>query len=192
MTGIQPMKLIQRHSSWLPAFSLLATAMAHPGQARAASLLDYDTRRLGSDERVNLANEYVGKVVLVVNTASRCAFTGQYEGLETLYAKYRDRGLIVLGFPSNDFGGQEPDGEKRIKDFCRLTYSIRFPMFAKTRVRKGQADPFFDRLAVAAGRYPKWNFHKYLLDRDGQVVDDYLSFTSPRRGTLVKAIESLL
>jgi glutathione peroxidase len=141
---------------------------------------------------VNLKEAYGGKVVLIVNTASKCAFTGQYEGLEELYARYRDRGLVVLGFPSNDFGGQEPGSEAQIKDFCRLTYSVKFPMFAKTEVKKGKADPLFTALAESAGRYPKWNFHKYLLDREGRVVDNYLSFTSPQSATIVDAVEKLL
>jgi len=155
-------------------------------------LLDFDARRLGGEETVNLKEAYGGKVVLIVNTASKCAFTGQYEGLEALYAKYRDRGLVVLGFPSNDFGAQEPGTEAQIKDFCRLTYSVKFPMFAKTGVRKGKADPLFQALAEAAGRYPKWNFHKYLIGRDGRLVDNYLSFTSPQSSTIVNAVEELL
>lgn len=155
-------------------------------------LLDHEARRLNSDEMVNLKDAYAGKVVLVVNTASKCAFTGQYEGLEALYATYRDRGLVVLGFPSNDFGGQEPGSEKQIQDFCRLTYSVKFPMFAKTTVKKGNADPLFEGLADAAGRYPKWNFHKYLIDRDGRMVDNFLSFTSPQSDTVIEAIERTL
>ena len=155
-------------------------------------LLDFDVRRLGSDATLNLKAAYAGKVILNVNTARQCALTGQYEGLEALYAKYRDRGLVVLGFPSNDFGGQEPGTETQIRDFCRLTYSIKFPMFAKTQVRKGKADPLFQALAEAAGRYPKWNFHKYLIGRDGRLVDNYLSFTSPQSETIVNAVEELL
>ena len=155
-------------------------------------LLDHDTRRLGSEETVNLKEAYGGKVVLVVNTASRCAYTGQYEGLEALYAKYQDRGLVVLGFPSNDFGGQEPGTEAQIKEFCRLTYSVKFPMFAKTQVKKGAADPFFTGLGETAGRYPKWNFHKYLIGRDGRLVDDYLSRTSPQSDEILNAVEALL
>jgi glutathione peroxidase len=179
-------------------FKSLAMAMALGlGSAQAeplatGSLLDFDARRLGGDDVVNLQATYGGKVVLVVNTASQCAFTGQYEGLEALYAKYRDRGLVVLGFPSNDFGGQEPGTEQQIKEFCRLTYSVKFPMFAKTKVRKGDADPFFQGLGEAAGRFPQWNFHKYLIDRDGRLADDFLSFTSPESDTVIEAIERLL
>ena len=172
-------------------------AIAIAGSVGAASptgpdLLDHDVRRLGSDEVVNLRQAYGGKVILIVNTASKCAFTGQYEGLEALYDKYRERGLVVLGFPSNDFGQQEPGTEQQIQDFCRLTYSVKFPMYAKTHVRKGRADPLFTDLAEAAGRYPKWNFHKYLLDRHGRMVDNFLSITSPDSRTITKAIEKLL
>ena len=155
-------------------------------------LLNHEVRRLNSVETVNLQAAYGGKVVLVVNTASKCAFTGQYEGLEALYARYRDRGLVVLGFPSNDFGGQEPGSEQQIRDFCRLTYSVRFPMFAKTRVSEGKADALFTRLAESAGRYPMWNFHKYLIGRDGRLVGDYPSVTAPQSDTLISAIEGQL
>jgi glutathione peroxidase len=172
-------------------FSFLGLGGAQAGTMQG-HLLDHEARRLNSDETVNLKEAYAGKVVLVVNTASKCAFTGQYEGLEALYAKYRDRGLVVLGFPSNDFGGQEPGNEQQIQDFCRLTYSVEFPMFAKTRVKKGSADPLFEGLAEAAGRYPKWNFHKYLVDREGRLVDNFLSFTSPQSGAVIKSIENTL
>jgi len=155
-------------------------------------LLDVEVRRLGSDERINLKETFGGKVILIVNTASKCAFTGQYEGLEALYDRFRDRGLVVLGFPSNDFGAQEPGTEVQIQDFCRLTYSVKFPMFAKTRVRKGNADPLFTGLGETAGRYPKWNFHKYLIGRDGRLVDNFLSFTSPQSRTVISAVEELL
>lgn len=160
--------------------------------AAGDGLLDHDVRRLGNDEIVNLRQAYAGKVVLVVNTASRCAYTGQYEGLEALYAKYRDRGLVVLGFPSNDFGNQEPGTEKQIQDFCRLTYGVKFPMFAKTRVKQGDADPLFKGLAEAGGGYPRWNFHKYLLDREGRMVEAFPSRVSPQSGTLIEAVERLL
>jgi len=184
------MKPVQFRIKMLTVLTIfgLGPVQAAPQQ----DLLDHDTRRLGSEETVNLKETYGGKVVLVVNTASKCAFTGQYEGLEALYAKYRDRGLVVLGFPSNDFGGQEPGTEAQIKDFCRLTYSVKFPMFAKTQVKKGAADPLFRSLGEAAGRYPKWNFHKYLIARDGRLVDNYLSWTSPQSDRIVKAVEELL
>jgi glutathione peroxidase len=186
------MKAVHIHAIAPLVLAALLVAASTLAAATPTDLLDHEVRRLNSDETVNLADAYSGKVVLVVNTASRCAFTDQYEGLEALYATYRDRGLVVLGFPSNDFGNQEPGSEKEIQDFCRLTYSVRFPMFAKTTVTKERADPLFKGLGEAAGRYPKWNFHKYLLDREGRLVDNYLSQTSPQSRTLVDAIESLL
>jgi glutathione peroxidase len=160
--------------------------------AAASSLLDHEVRRLDSDEVINLGEAFDGKVVLAVNTASRCAFTRQYEGLEALYATYRDRGLVILGFPSNDFAGQEPGSEAEIKDFCRLTYGVSFPMFAKTRVQEGAADQLFNALGEAAGRYPQWNFHKYLIARDGSLAGDFVSLVGPQSQTLVQAIEELL
>lgn len=184
------MKSVHFQIKMLTLLTIFGFGPVH-GEPRT-DLLDVEVRRLGSDEVVNLRQEYGGKVVLIVNTASKCAFTGQYEGLEALYANYRDQGLVVLGFPSNDFGNQEPGTEAQIQDFCRLTYSIKFPMFAKTQVKKGIADPLFTALGETAGRYPKWNFHKYLIDRDGRLVDNYLSFTSPQSRTIVKAVEELL
>ena len=186
---MKPLKHLFRSASLL---AFLASSGLQATTAPAVGLLDHDARRLNSDEIVNLKEAYGGKVILVVNTASKCAFTDQYEGLEALYETYEGKGLVVLGFPSNDFGGQEPGTEKQIQNFCRLTYGIRFPMFAKTSVTKDYADPFFTGLAEAAGRYPKWNFHKYLIDRDGRLVDDYLSSTSPQNNTLIEAIEALL
>ncbi|MBK1717467.1 glutathione peroxidase [Thiocystis violacea] len=173
----------------LAAMSATATA----GDAKTcSSLLDLDVRRLAGDEVVNLCDLYQGQVILVVNTASKCGFTPQYEGLERLYGKYRERGLVVLGFPSNDFANQEPASEQEIQSFCRLTYSVEFPMFEKVGVKKGKAAPLFDRLAAAGAPYPKWNFYKYLIDRNGNLVDYYTSITTPESGKVVKAIEKLL
>ncbi|MEJ2440131.1 MAG: glutathione peroxidase [Gammaproteobacteria bacterium] len=155
-------------------------------------LLDVVVRRLNDQQAVNLAQDYRDKVLLIVNTASQCAFTSQYEGLEQLYARYRARGLVVLGFPSNDFANQEPGDEADIQQFCRLTYGVKFPMFAKTRVRKGDADPLYQRLGEAAGEYPQWNFHKYLVDRQGRLVASFASGTRPGNKKLQDLIESLL
>jgi glutathione peroxidase len=176
------------------SIALLAIGWSNIGAATegCAPALDFEKRRLAGDERVSLCAEYQGKVIMIVNTASKCAFTGQYEGLEALYRRYKERGFVVLGFPSNDFGNQEPGSEKEIQKFCRLTYSVDFPMFAKIRVRKGAADPLFQRLADETGAYPSWNFYKYLIDRNGNVVDYYSSVTSPESAKVVEAIESLL
>ncbi|MDH3336287.1 MAG: glutathione peroxidase [Gammaproteobacteria bacterium] len=160
--------------------------------ASAGALLDQDFRRLASDEVVNLADEYAGKVVLVVNTASKCGNTPQYDGLEKLYSEYGDAGLVVLGFPSNDFMGQEPGTEAEIQEFCRLTYKLRFPMFEKVTVKKGNAHPFFNRLAADAGTHPTWNFHKYLIGRDGRLIAQFSPRTQPYNDDLVAEIKSAL
>jgi glutathione peroxidase len=177
----------------LATLTLCISALAAaPAGAACPATLDFDKRRLDSDEEVNLCERYRGKVVLVVNTASKCGFTPQYEGLERLFERYHDRGLVVLGFPSNDFGGQEPGSENQIQAFCRLTYGVRFPMFEKTRAAEGGADPLYRALASEAGEYPRWNFHKYLLDREGRVAGSFPSQVRPEDPRLVRAIEELL
>lgn len=152
----------------------------------------YLKRQLDSDQVDNLCERFRGQVMLVVNTASRCAFTDQYEGLESIYAKYQDRGLVVIGFPSNDFANQEPGSEDKIKQFCRLTYGVQFPMYEKTRVVGESADPFYQALSLAAGKAPGWNFHKYLINRKGELIGSYSSFVDPESSTLTDAIEGLL
>jgi glutathione peroxidase len=143
-------------------------------------------------ERPRALCEFAGKVLLVVNTASECGYTPQYEGLEALYRKFRERGLVVLGFPSNDFGGQEPGGNKDIAAFCVNQYAIDFPMFAKTSVRGAQANPLFAELARATGAAPRWNFHKYLVDRSGREVISFDTKVAPGDPQLLAAIERLL
>lgn len=133
--------------------------------------------------------EYAGKVVLVVNTASQCGYTPQYEGLEALYRKYRERGLVVLGFPANDFGGQEPGSNKEIAAFCVNQYAIDFPMFAKIDLK---TSPLYADLAKATGTAPRWNFHKYLIDRSGKHVQSFDTKVDPNDPKLVKQIEALL
>ncbi len=155
-------------------------------------LLDQNFRQLAGDETINLADEYKGKVVLVVNTASKCGNTNQYEGLEKLFQEYGDDGLVVLGFPSNDFMGQEPGTEKDIQSFCRLTYGIKFPMFEKTSVKEANAHPFFKQLAAVSGTYPTWNFHKYLIGRDGNLIAEFSPRTKPYNDMVVSAIQAAL
>lgn len=155
-----------------------------------SSLLDFDMKSLGENNHVNLCQAYQGKVILVVNTASRCAYTDQYDALEKLYSRYRDDGLVVLGFPSNDFGNQEPGSEKQIKHFCRMTYGVRFPMFSKTHVTQNNAHPFYEGLAQASGTYPRWNFHKYLIDANGQLVGSYRSSMEPFDDVIISDIEN--
>lgn len=169
-----------------------ATNAAVPAAAAGAcpASLNFRFPRLQDEAPQNLC-QYAGKVVLVVNTASYCGFTPQYEGLEALYGKYRERGLVVLGFPSNDFS-QEPGSEKEISDFCYNTYGVKFPMLGKTHVRGGEANPMYALLARETGTAPKWNFYKYLIDRNGQVVGSYDSKTKPDDKQLVGKIEQLL
>ena len=157
-----------------------------------SGLLDIDVRKLNDKQMINLCESYQGKVLLIVNTASRCAYTNQYESLEKLYNRYKDDGLVVLGFPSNDFGHQEPGSETEIREFCSVTYGVDFPMFAKTRVTERHADPLYQRLAAAAGTYPKWNFHKYLIGPEGELVASYQSALDPLDVKVVSAVEEQL
>ncbi|AJW44049.1 glutathione peroxidase [Ralstonia mannitolilytica] len=166
-----------------------AATAQDPAPACPASL-NFRVNRLQDDARQDLC-QYAGRVVLVVNTASYCGYTHQYEGLEALYARYRDKGLTVLGFPSNDFQ-QEPGNSKQIADFCYNTYGVKFPMFSKTAVVGAGASPLYTWLAAQTGQPPKWNFHKYLLDRNGRVAAVFPSSVEPTDPTLVKRIEALL
>lgn len=167
------------------AASLARSAPACP------SLLEHDFPRLQDEKRKNLC-QYAGSVVLVVNTASFCGFTRQYEGLEALNARYRSRGFVVLGFPTNDFGAQEPGSNGDIAAFCENTFGVQFPMFAKTTVKGRAANPLFTQLARRTGQAPAWNFHKYLISRDGQTVESYPSRVDPQDPGLVREIEKLL
>ncbi len=154
------------------------------------ALLQHTFPRL-QDEKPQALCQYAGKVLLVVNTASYCGFTPQYEGLEALHARFAARGLVVLGFPSNDFN-QETGSTQQIADLCFNTYGVKFPMFAKTSVRGSDAHPFFRALAREADRAPRWNFHKYLVNRQGKVVEDFSSLTAPLDAKLVAAVERAL
>ena len=154
------------------------------------TLLDHKFNRLQDDAPQNLC-QYSGKVTLVINTASYCGYTAQYEGLEKLYAKYKDKGFVVLGFPSNDFS-QEPGNNKDIADFCYNTYGVKFPMFAKSSVKGKEMNPLFAALSKASGKSPGWNFHKYLLDKEGKLLANYGSSVSPDDKNLVATIEKAL
>src|SRR6187549_2484742 len=137
-------------------------AAAPFASAACPPLLDLKLPTL-SEDAASLCR-YEGKVLLVVNTASQCGYTPQYEGLEALYRRYKDRGLVVIGFPSNDFGAQEPGSNKEIASFCEVNYGVSFPMFSKSAVAKGTINPFYEKLAKASNSRPQWNFHKYLVD----------------------------
>lgn len=177
-----------------PATGALATAkLAGPAGAEAECppLLRHSFPRLQTGTAQALC-QYRGKVLLVVNTASYCGYTNQYEGLEALYRWYRDRGLVVLGFPSNDFGAQEPGTNAEIAQFCRTTYGVEFPMFEKAAGAPVVANPLYRELIRRTGTAPRWNFHKYLVDRTGQQVTSYGSDVDPKDRSFIAAVERLL
>jgi glutathione peroxidase len=157
---------------------------AGDGSALAGSLPLLD------GEQQDLA-EYRGEVVLVVNTASECGFAPQFEGLEDLYREHRDDGLVILGFPADDVAHQEPRDDAEIAEFCKENFGVSFPMFAKSNVVSEPLNPVFERLNAAAGP-PTWNFNKYLLDRDGEVVEHYDAGTGPDDPALTARIDELL
>jgi glutathione peroxidase len=154
------------------------------------ALLDFRFDELRGGSR-NLC-DFAGKVVLVVNTASYCGFTKQYEGLQTIYDKYKDQGLVVVGFPANDFGKQEPGSNAEVADFCERTFRVRFPMMGKTSVVQGTANALHEALAQATGERPKWNFHKYLIGRDGKAAGSFGSRIEPTAAAMTMQIEALL
>jgi len=168
-----------------PLIPLPAAAQTCP------ALLDKTFPKLQDDSPQNLC-QYSGQVILVVNTASYCGFTPQYEGLEKLYSQYAKRGFTILGFPSGDFGNQEKTNNKEIAEFCYNTYGVKFPMFAKSSVKGDKANALFTALAHDSGQAPKWNFHKYLISRDGKVVATYPSQVEPLDAKLTGQIETLL
>ncbi|GAA6119259.1 glutathione peroxidase [Acidovorax sp. FG27] len=165
-------------------------AVPAPAAAACPALLNHRFDRL-QDEVPQSLCQYAGKVVVVVNTASYCGFTGQYKGLEALHAKYRDRGLVVLGFPSNDFA-QEGGSNAQIAEFCENTFGVKFPMFAKSAVRGSDASPFYRQLAEQAGQAPRWNFHKYVVGRSGTVVGSFGSSVDPMSKSVVDLVEQQL
>lgn len=184
-------------SCLLPILSAHAGgAQANPAPPTAApmscpALFQHRFARLQDEQPQDLC-QYSGKVILVVNTASYCGFTKQYEGLERIYAKYKARGFVVLGFPSNDFGQQEPGNSKEIADLCFNTFGVQFPMFAKSSVKGKQANALHAQLAQLTGQEPKWNFTKYLIGRDGKVISYYPSKVTPEDAVILGAIEKAL
>lgn len=181
---------------FLTAAGLVLGALGAQAGANAAenapcpAALQHTFPRLQDDKPQSLC-QYSGKVLLVVNTASYCGFTGQYKGLEELYARHKDKGLVVLGFPSNDFK-QETGSNQEIGAFCENTFGVKFPMFAKSAVTGAQASTFYRQLAEATGQVPRWNFYKYLIGRDGKVAGAYSSMTGPEDKSLRREIDRLL
>jgi len=175
----------------VPAMAQAPAAAATAASATCPALLKQSFKRL-QDEAPRDLCQFSGKVILVVNTASYCGYTKQYEGLEKLYAKYGSKGLVVLGFPSNDFSNQEPGSAKEIADLCYNTYGVKFPMFSKSVVSGAAANPLHAQLAKATGKEPKWNFTKYLIDRSGKVIEHFPSKVTPEDKELVGKIEQAL
>src|SRR5450432_3137680 len=188
--------LFRRWTS-VAALTVIALSTAANAESPASAtdvcpqVLNYSFNRLQTGQPESLC-QYRGKVVLIVNTASYCGYTHQFEGLEALYRKYKSRGLVVVGFPSNDFGGQEPGSNQEIAEFCRLTYGVEFPMFEKSSVSTIDTNPLYSQLVARTGQSPKWNFHKYLLDRDGKTITSFGSRIEPDDRALVSTLEKLL
>lgn len=172
---------------------LLLGGFMQMNTAQASSTI-YGHKVKGIDgKEVDLA-QYKGKTLLIVNTASQCGYTKQYDGLEALYSKYKGKGLVVMGFPSNDFGGQEPGTNEEIKKFCQSKFNVDFPLFAKGPVKGAEKQPLFDTLtktAPQAGEI-KWNFEKFLVSPMGQVVGRFDSKVTPEDPKLTQAIEAQL
>ena len=166
----------------------MGTAVAASGSSL------YDFTLTGIDGKPFALSQFEGKVVLLVNTASECGYTGQYEGLEKLYLDYRDKGLVIVGVPSNDFGAQEPGEAAEIASFCKLNYGVTFPLADKTVVSGAAADPLYVWAGDKAGMLgkPSWNFHKYLFGRDGEFIDWFSTPTKPESAKIVAAIEKAL
>ncbi|WP_291011271.1 glutathione peroxidase [Hydrogenophaga sp.] len=180
----------------LAGLALVPSAQAQPAGAAAPgtacpTLLQHTLPRL-QDEKPQSLCQYAGRAVLVVNTASYCGFTGQYKGLEALHQRYQARGLVVLGFPANDFGRQEPGSNAAIADFCENTFGVQFPMFSKIQVVGRNAHPLYQELAQRTGERPGWNFHKYLIARDGTTVRSYPSALDPNDPGLIRDIEKII
>jgi glutathione peroxidase len=178
----------------LTAIALSSAARAEgstPVTDACPQVLNFSFNRLQTGKPESLC-QYCGMVVLIVNTASYCGYTHQYEGLEALYRKYKSRGLVVVGFPSNDFGGQEPGSNDEIAEFCRLTYGVEFPMFEKSSVTSIKTNPLYAELLARTGQSPKWNFHKYLVDRNGKQITSFGTRVEPDNVDLISAVERML
>ncbi len=190
LLGLPVLPAGAQNSVATPVANTASAATAVAAGHSCPGVLNYRVLRL-QDEKTQDLCQYAGQVVLVVNTASFCGFTPQYKGLEALYDKYKSRGLVVLGFPSNDFS-QEPKTNADIADFCENTFGVKFPMFTKTAVRGDAATPLFKTLAKRTGTTPKWNFYKYMISRDGQKIWSYSSMTTPEDKEFLSQLEMAL
>ncbi|MEG3619632.1 glutathione peroxidase [Magnetovibrio sp. PR-2] len=170
---------------------LMAVSVMVPVTAHAAGQNAHDFKFTDIDENPLPLSTFAGKAVMVINTASKCGFTHQYEEIQALWDRYRDKGLVVLGVPSNDFGAQEPGTAEQIKQFCAVNFNVDFPLTKKTKVRGDRPHPFYAWAASELGALakPRWNFHKYLIAPDGDLVDWFSTPTSPTSDKVIKAVE---
>jgi glutathione peroxidase len=175
------------------AMSLLSFLSPSAQAKPSGNAYQFEFKNLDEDGFIKLA-DYAGKVVLIVNTASECGFTKQYKGLQELYAKYKEKDFVVIGVPSNDFGAQEPGTAKEIAKFCEINYGVTFPLTAKQVVSGDSAHPFYlwAKETLGFGTAPKWNFHKYLIGKDGALIDYFNSTTAPDSDKIISAIEAEL
>jgi len=190
-TGVQRcVRILLLLAATLAPPALAADPAPTVADAACPALLQHTFNRLQTGQPQSLC-QFQGKVLLVVNTASYCGYTHQYEGLEAMYRKYKDRGLVIVGFPSNDFS-QEPGTNKEVAEFCRTTYGVDFPQFEKSSVAHLSANPLYSDLAKLTGKRPKWNFYKFVVDRTGKPVATFPSATAPDNPELTTLIERLL
>ena len=179
----------------LSAFFAIGTMMMHANSASLSEKTAYGFSFISIDgnQKVNLI-DFKGKVIVIVNTASKCGFTSQYADLEKIYKEYESQGLVIIGVPSNDFGGQEPGSSEEISNFCKMNYGVTFPITQKETVSGKGAHPFYiwAKEKLGFGTAPKWNFHKYLINRQGQLIDYFYSTTSPEGGRFRKAVQKAL